>query len=92
MLNVEIHDLAAQEFDHAIEWYELQATGLGTRFKLAVNAQVKKVQLNPSWFLVEELPISPSFPIKSCSVLMTTPSLFGLFHIFIENRGTGKKG
>lgn len=68
MLKIEIHDLAAQEFDQAIEWYELQASGLGSRFKNTVVSQVKKIQHNPSWFLHEEESIYkayiPKFPYK----------------------------
>jgi len=32
IMKVEIHELASKEFDDAIEWYEMQSKGLGTRF------------------------------------------------------------
>jgi hypothetical protein len=43
-MKIKIHELAVQEFDEAIEWYELQSTGLGKRFKNAVVEQIKKVK------------------------------------------------
>jgi len=68
MLKIEIHELASQEFNEAIEWYEFQAKGLGIRFKKAVILQIKKLRHNPSWFLKEEDNIYkayvPKFPYK----------------------------
>jgi len=32
-MKINIHELAAEEFDEAIGWYELRAKGLGTRFR-----------------------------------------------------------
>lgn len=32
-MKVNIHELATQEFDEAINWYENQSEGLGKRFK-----------------------------------------------------------
>ncbi len=43
-MKIKIHELAAQEFDEAIEWYELQSKGLGKRFKKSVNSQLNKDQ------------------------------------------------
>ena len=67
-MRIEIHELAAKEFDETIEWYDLQSDGLGERFKKAVIKQVKKVQKNPGWFLKEEENIHkayiPKFPYK----------------------------
>lgn len=30
-MQIRIHELAAKEFDEAIEWYELQSKGLGNQ-------------------------------------------------------------
>ena len=32
-MQVKIHELAAKEFNEAVEWYELQSKGLGKQFK-----------------------------------------------------------
>ena len=40
---VKIHELAAKEFDEAIEWYELQSKGLGQRFKKSVIEHIDKI-------------------------------------------------
>jgi len=67
-MKVRIHELAAKEFDEAIEWYELRSEGLGQRFKEATLRQIEKVKRNPRWFLVEEGDIYkayvPKFPYK----------------------------
>ncbi len=67
-MKVEIHELAAKEFDEAIEWYEIQSKGLGRRFRRSVNDQVEKIKRNPTWFLVETENIHksyvPKFPYK----------------------------
>ena len=67
-MKIEIVELASQEFDDAIDWYEMQSIGLGNNFKKQVMAQVKKIKANPTWFLVEEEPIYkvfiPKFPYK----------------------------
>ncbi len=52
-MKIKIHELAAQEFDEAIEWYELQSKGLGKRFKKSVNSQLKRIKQNPDWYLIE---------------------------------------
>ncbi len=68
IMKIKIHELAAQEFDEAIEWYELQAKGLGKRFKKSVANQLKKIKQNPDWFLIEAENIYkayiPKFPYK----------------------------
>ena len=43
-MRVKIHELAVKEFDEAIEWYELQSSGLGKRFKKLVVEQVNKIK------------------------------------------------
>ncbi|MCI0493987.1 type II toxin-antitoxin system RelE/ParE family toxin [candidate division KSB1 bacterium] len=67
-MKIKIHELAVQEFDEAIEWYELQSTGLGKRFKNAVVEQIKKVKKHPGWYLIEADNIYkayvPKFPYK----------------------------
>ena len=47
---VQIHELAAKEFDEAIEWYELKSDGLGKRFKKSVIEQVNQIKKNPKWY------------------------------------------
>jgi len=46
-MKIKIHELASEEFDEAIEWYELQSKGLGKRFKQSVIEQIKKIKKNP---------------------------------------------
>ena len=46
-MQIRIHELAAKEFDEAIEWYELQSKGLGKRFKNSVIDQIHRIKLNP---------------------------------------------
>lgn len=54
-MQVNIHELAAKEFDEAIEWYELQSKGLGERFKKFVIAQVNKIKMYPKWYLKKKI-------------------------------------
>lgn len=65
---VKIHELAVREFDEAVEWYELQARGLGGRFRQAVVEEIRKVKKNPGWYLKEEERVYkayvPKFPYK----------------------------
>lgn len=42
LMKIEIHELAAHEFEEAIEWYEMQSLGLGFRFKKSVINQLIK--------------------------------------------------
>jgi hypothetical protein len=67
-MQVKIHELAAKEFDDAIEWYELQSNGLGNRFKNAVVKQIAKIKVHPKWYLIEDGSIYkayvPKFPFK----------------------------
>ncbi len=67
-MRINIHELAAKEFDEAIEWYELQSKGLGKRFKKSVMNQLEKIKKNPDWFLMESDIIHkayvPKFPYK----------------------------
>jgi len=67
-MQVKIHELAAKEFDEAIEWYELQSKGLGKRFKKSVLDHIYRIKRNPDWFLVEADNIRkayiPKFPYK----------------------------
>ena len=64
MLKIEIHELAALEFDEAIDWYEMQSQGLGKRFKSVVIRQIKKLQHNPGWYLKEEDNIYKAYVTK----------------------------
>ena len=67
-MKIKIHELASEEFDEAIEWYELQSKGLGKRFKRSVIEQIHKIKKNPRWFLIEADNIYkayiPKFPYK----------------------------
>src|SRR3990172_6679720 len=68
IMKINIHELAAKEFDDAIEWYENQSKGLGKRFKKSVTNQLRKIKKNPNWFLRETDNIYkayvPKFPYK----------------------------
>ena len=67
-MTVKIHELASKEFDEAIEWYNLQFKGLGTRFKNVVIEQINKIRKHPTWFLPEADNVYkayiPKFPYK----------------------------
>lgn len=67
-MQVKIHELAAKEFNEAIEWYEIQSKGLGKRFKKIVIDHIRKIKMNPNWFLIETENIHkayvPKFPFK----------------------------
>ncbi|MBN1899802.1 type II toxin-antitoxin system RelE/ParE family toxin [Candidatus Sumerlaeota bacterium] len=67
-MKVNIHELAAKEFEEAIDWYENQSKGLGKRFKKSVIEQIRKIKKNPNWFLIEADNIHkayiPKFPYK----------------------------
>jgi hypothetical protein len=67
-MKIKLHELAAKEFDEAIDWYELQSSGLGKRFKKSVINQIKKIKQTPNWFLIESGDIHkayiPKFPYK----------------------------
>ena len=67
-MQVKIHELAAKEYDEAIEWYEIQSKGLGKQLKKSVIDNIKKIKKNPEWFLLEADNIHkayiPKFPYK----------------------------
>jgi hypothetical protein len=67
-MKIKIHELASNEFEEAVEWYELQSKGLGKRFKKLVSEQIKKIKKNPGWFPLEASNIHkayiPKFPYK----------------------------
>lgn len=52
-MRIRIHELAAQELDEAVEWYELQSRGLGKHFRNIIRNQVKTIAKNPTWYLKE---------------------------------------
>jgi len=41
-MKIKIHELAANEFDDAIDWYELQAKGPTIGMKLTLQSQNQK--------------------------------------------------
>ncbi|MBK7377422.1 MAG: type II toxin-antitoxin system RelE/ParE family toxin [Ignavibacteriales bacterium] len=67
-MQVKIHELAVKELEEAIEWYELQAKGVGKKFKESVLMQIKKIKKYPNWYLLESDEIYkayiPKFPYK----------------------------
>ncbi len=73
-MKIEIHELAVNEFNDTIDWYELQAKGLGKRFKKTVMNQVQNIKRNPTWFLIEAGHIYkayvPKFPFKILFTLL----------------------
>ena len=94
-MKISIHELAAKEFDEAIEWYENQTKGLGKRFKKSVINQLKKIKENPNWFLRETDNIYkayvPKFPYKILFTFDKEKVLFGQSLICTENHGTGSQ-
>lgn len=67
-MKIQIHELAAIEFDDAVKWYELQSEGLGERFKAATKQKIEKISQNPRWFTIETEDVYkayvPKFPYK----------------------------
>ena len=67
-MKIRIHELAAKEFDDAIEWYDQQSEGLGKRFKKTVTNNIEKIKNNPEWYLKESEDLYkayiPKFPYK----------------------------
>ncbi len=52
-MNIEVLDLARQEFDEAFVHYESQRQGLGEALRAAVKVQVTKIKAHPdAWMLV----------------------------------------
>jgi mRNA-degrading endonuclease RelE of RelBE toxin-antitoxin system len=63
-MQVKIHELAAKEFNEAVEWYELQSKGLGKQFKKTVIEKINLIKKNPHWYLVEESNIYKAYISK----------------------------
>jgi len=67
-MKLKIHELARMEFEDAIEWYDLQSTGLGERFKRTVLEQLRTVRQHPGWYVREDASVFvayiPKFPYK----------------------------
>ena len=67
-MQVKIHDSASKEFDDAIDWYNLQLSGLGTKFRNSVIKQINKIRKHPNWYPIEAESIFkayvPKFPFK----------------------------
>ena len=65
-MNIEVLDLARQEFDDTFVRYESQSPGLGEEFRSAVKLQVEKIKAHPdAWMLVlpeSENASATSFP------------------------------
>ena len=52
-MNIEVLDLARQEFDEAFVHYESQRLGLGEGLRAAIKIQVIKIKAHPdAWMLV----------------------------------------
>lgn len=52
-MNIEVLELARQEFDDAFVRYESQRSGLGEAFRAAVKIQMKKIKDHPdAWMLI----------------------------------------
>ena len=48
LVKIKIIELAAQEFEDAIDWYDMQSSGLGSHFK----KEVLKQDLNNEIFII----------------------------------------
>lgn len=46
-MKVRIHEVAVMEFEDAIQWYDLQSNGLGSRFKDATLRLIDKIKDTP---------------------------------------------
>jgi hypothetical protein len=78
-MKIHIHELAAREFDEAIEWYELQSEGLGERFKQATLRQIEKITRNPRWFLIEVDDIYKAYvPMQENGDVVKAPAKTGM--------------
>lgn len=56
MFQVIFHEEADREYIEAFCWYELQKTGLGDEFRLAVDDALQKITFNPGFFGFSQRP------------------------------------
>lgn len=42
--------VAEMEFDESIAWYESRQTGLGRKFRLAIEKHFQRIAAHPEWF------------------------------------------
>jgi len=49
-MKVEILELAKEELEDAVQYYNLQQVGLGTRFKNEIKKAIKRISLHPKLY------------------------------------------
>ena len=75
-MKIEFLEAAKEEFEEAIEYYEIQQKGLGLRFKTEVKRALRRISLNPYLYPV----VSES--IRRC-ILHTFPH--SIFYAVLED-------
>ena len=50
---LKIDKAALNDFQQSIEWYELQLSGLGIRFKTKAKKQINSLKVNPQLFSIK---------------------------------------
>jgi len=63
-MKVYIHEMAAKEFREAIQWYDLQSEGLGSRFEKTTLSVIERIKAAPSWFLKETRDVYKTYVTK----------------------------
>jgi hypothetical protein len=76
---------ALSDIEDPVEWYNMQSSGLGTRFRKQVSQQVNLLKTNPEAYrvrylnvrcmLIEKFPFLVHFTIDNNSV-----NIFAVFH------------
>jgi plasmid stabilization system protein ParE len=86
MYRLEFHEEAEMEFNQLYVWYGLQQDGLEERFKIAVNAILQKIQINPRYFsfckkpyrqaLIKIFPFAIVFKINERDKSVFVPAIY----------------
>jgi len=89
------HPEASKEFSEAVLWYEIQKRGLGTRFAMAVDILITKIQNNPQLFGYSKKPFReasvPLFPYNIVFKINSKKKIIYISAVFNTNRNPKKK-
>jgi len=74
-MKVKILELAKNELEDAVQYYNLQQVGLGTRFKNEIKKAIKRITLHPKLYP------KVKNDVRRC-ILHTFP--YSIFYVFFE--------